>query len=186
MSGDGSRSDSGLSGDRPGSIPPGRDTPWIRGDLRIGRDAIADIEDHARECYPKECCGFVFGPADDPSALVGVEREVNEADKYHALDPERFPRTAETYFKINELRAARAFERRAADGHPIKVIYHSHCDAGAYFSEEDATTFARDETLMWPCAFIVVSVRAGEVVDRKLWVHVPGTNDFVASSLTVT
>ena len=38
---------------------------------------------------------------------------------------------------------------------------------------------------MWPCAFIVVSVQAGSVADTKLWVHVPGTNDFRESKLYV-
>ena len=38
---------------------------------------------------------------------------------------------------------------------------------------------------MWPCAFIVVSVMDGKVADRKLWVHIPGTNDFRESTLTV-
>ena len=37
---------------------------------------------------------------------------------------------------------------------------------------------------MWPCAFIVTSVMQGRVADTKLWVHVPGTNDFRESTLT--
>jgi hypothetical protein len=38
---------------------------------------------------------------------------------------------------------------------------------------------------MWPCAFIVTSVMEGRIADTKLWVHVPGTNDFRESTLTV-
>ena len=38
---------------------------------------------------------------------------------------------------------------------------------------------------MWPCAFIVVSVLEGELADTKLWVHVPGSNEFRESTLTV-
>ena len=87
------------------------------------------------------------------------------------------------YFKINELRAAKAFDAGDKSGRPIKVIYHSHCDAGAYFSQEDAATFASDNMLMWPCAFIVVSVQDGQIADKKLWVHVPGSNDFRESTL---
>jgi len=163
----------------------GEERPWIRGGLSIDRAVMDRIEAHALECYPKESCGFVLGPADAPLHLDEARREENEADKYHRLDPETFPRTAETYFKINELRAARTFEEGAAAGRPVKVIYHSHCDAGAYFSAEDAATFASDRQLMWPCAFIVVSVQKGELVERKLWIHVPGTNDFEESALTV-
>lgn len=159
--------------------------PWIEGNLAIDASVLAAIEAHALEGYPNESCGFVFGPADEPRLLDEARREVNEADKYHALDPERFPRTARTYFKINELRAARTFDQADAGGRPLKVIYHSHCDAGAYFSAEDAATFASDGQLMWPCAFLVVSVMDGKIADRKLWVHVPGTNDFRESPLDV-
>lgn len=159
--------------------------PWTRGPIRITRAALDDIEAHAAQEYPSESCGFIAGPSDDTPFVDTVTREVNEADKYHRLDPERFPRTSKMYFKINELRAARSFEAGAESGQPIKVIYHSHCDAGAYFSEEDAATFASDGQLMWPCAFLVISVVEGEVRDRKLWVHRPGSNAFDESAVEV-
>ena len=159
--------------------------PWIKGDLVIDAQAMREIEAHALEQYPNECCGFASGPEADASLVTTALREVNEADKYHGRDPVTFPRTARTYFKINELRASRLFDKGEKEGAPIKVIYHSHCDAGAYFSEEDAYTFASEGQLMWPCAFIVVSVMNGEIADRKLWVHAPGTNGFVASTLTI-
>ncbi len=163
----------------------GDDRGWISGQLTISTEVMAAIQAHAIECYPSESCGFVSGPVGEIGLLDASVREDNEADKYHKLDPETFPRTSTTYFKINELRAARAFDEGAASGQPIKVIYHSHCDAGAYFSAEDAATFASDNTLMWPCAFIVVSVMDGKLADTKLWVHTPGSNDFEESSLTV-
>ena len=163
----------------------GEPFPWISGDLEITQSVMDEIEQHALECYPSESCGFVFGPADRPALLDAVQREENEADKYHRLDPATFPRTSKTYFKINELRAARTFEQGERDGRPVKVIYHSHCDAGAYFSDEDAATFANGGQLMWPCAYIVVSVMNGEVSDRRLWVHEPGTNRFRESMLKI-
>lgn len=158
---------------------------WIRGNLRIPTDVMDEIERHALESYPSESCGFVFGPLDEPDLLDALQREENEADKYHRLDPDTFPRTSKTYFKINELRAARTFEESTTKGRPVKVIYHSHCDAGAYFSDEDAATFASGGQLMWPCAFIVVSVVDGKVADRRLWVYEAGTNRFEESTLTV-
>src|SRR5512139_2516379 len=98
--------------------------PWIEGDLVIDANVLADIEQHALAEYPSECCGFLSGPASEPRLLDAVQREVNEADKYHKLDPETFPRTSHTYFKINELRAAKAFDHGDKNARPIKVIYH--------------------------------------------------------------
>src|SRR5262245_11648696 len=123
---------------------------WISGDLTIERTVLEAIQAHALEEYPSESCGFVSGPLDQPALLDASGRQANEADKFHKLDPVTFPRTSRTYFKINELKAARAFEDGERVHKPIKVIYHSHCDAGAYFSAEDAATFASDGQLMWP------------------------------------
>jgi proteasome lid subunit RPN8/RPN11 len=175
-----------MSGDRPtASDETSTQAPWIAGNLTIAGDVLRALQEHALATYPSECCGFVSGPASEPLLLDASVREENEADKYHKLDPVTFPRTSRMYFKINELRAGRAFDKAVSEGRPIKVIYHSHCDAGAYFSQEDAATFASDNLLMWPCAFIVVSVQAGKLAESKLWVHVPGTNDFRESSLAI-
>lgn len=161
------------------------DQRWISGDLTITRAVLSELEAHAIAAYPSECCGFVSGPAGEPLLLDGSERAENEADKYHKLDPVTFPRTSKDYFKINELKAGKAFAAGEAAGRPIKVIYHSHPNVGAYFSAEDAATFASNNTLMWPCAFIVLASRADHVAETKLWVHVPGTNEFRESKLEV-
>ena len=174
-----------MTGDARGAAGNVDAPAWIAGDLVIERSVLDRIHAHACECYPSESCGFLAGPAGEPALIDAEAREDNEADKYHALDPQTFPRTSRTYFKINELRAARAFERGERDGRPIKAIYHSHCDAGAYFSHEDSATFASSGQLMWPCAFVVVSVTASGVADTKLWVHNPGTDGFRESTLTV-
>src|SRR5262245_8109905 len=107
--------------------------PWVRGELRIARAVLEDIEAHARECYPSEACGFITGPAADPPLLDRSVRETNLADELHARYPDRFPRTSREYFEFDALRFKRAFENGEADGRPVKVVYHSHCDHGAYF-----------------------------------------------------
>lgn len=161
------------------------ETPWIAGPIEIAPEVLEAIRAHAAECYPSECCGFASGPAEIAERVDEAHRETNEADKYHRLDPEQFPRTSREYFKINELRAAKAFDRGRAAGRPIKVIYHSHCDAGDYFSAEDAATFAHEGQLTWPCAYLVVSVQDGRAVSQRVWVHVPGTNEFREAELRV-
>ena len=160
-------------------------TPWIAGPIHIRREVLQAMRAHAQEAYPSECCGFASGPTSEALLVDASTREVNEADKYHRLDPESFPRTSREYFKINELRAAKVFQRAELEGQPIKIIYHSHCDAGDYFSAEDAATFAHEGTLMWPCAFIVVSVMDGLPVSERCWVHVPGTDGFTETEVIV-
>ena len=159
--------------------------PWIEGELVITRAVLDEMKAHAIAAYPSECCGYVTGPVAEPSLLDASERADNEADKYHKLDPITFPRTSKDYFKINELKAGKVFDKGAAAGRPVKVIYHSHPNVGAYFSAEDAATFASENTLMWPCAFIVLASRADHVAEVKLHVHVPGTNSFRESKLDV-
>ncbi len=166
-------------------MSPPLSPPWVRAALRITSDALARIEADAEAAYPNEACGLIAGPRERPELLDEPFPMENLADRYHALDPRAFPRTARTYFKLDELRAARTFEEGERTGRPVKVVYHSHCDAGAYFSEEDAATFALDGKLAWPVAFLVLSVRAGRVVDRKLWCHVPGTDRFEEHPLHV-
>ncbi len=156
---------------------------WVEGDLTIAASAIEEIYAHARAEYPSECCGFVAGPASAPRRIETVLREKNEADRYHALDPVTFPRTSRMYFKMNEMRAEKTIARQDAAGQPVKVVYHSHCDAGDYWSAEDAATFASGGALTWPCAFLVVSVVEGEPVSHRLWVHVPGTDTFRESTI---
>ena len=59
----------------------------------LSAPVLAEIYAHARETYPEECCGFLIGPRDH-TEVDEVHRCVNEQNRYHALDPERFPRTA--------------------------------------------------------------------------------------------
>lgn len=159
--------------------------PWVRAPLSIRRSVLEAMREHARRDYPSEACGFVVGPRSEPALLDESRPEANEADRYHARDPETFPRTSREYFKINGLRAQRALDESATSERPIKVLYHSHCDAGDYFSAEDAATFASDGELAWPVAFVVISVMSGVPVSQRLWVHREGTGEFEERALTV-
>lgn len=167
------------------------DSAWVKGGLRARRSLLAEVEAHALAEYPSEACGYLYGPAGDAGALSGSVRERNEADRYHALDPVTFPRTSRMYFKMNELRLGRAFDERERAGEPIKVIYHSHCDAGSYFSREDADTFAAEppdggpRQLMWPTSFLVVSVIEGSLAGHTLWAWSPERQQFVEAAFEV-
>jgi proteasome lid subunit RPN8/RPN11 len=162
--------------------------PWVTGDLVIARRLLGEVDEEARRAYAREeeSCGFLVGPVDDGKRLDGLVRMVNRANALHRLDPERYPRTGRTYFDIDSMKFETAVRRGAAEGRPVKVLYHSHLDAGAYFSPTDVEVakMGQDEP-PWELAYLVTSVARGQVDDRKLFVWDPARRDFVESRLQV-
>ena len=114
----------------------------------------------------------------------------NRANKLHKLDPEAYPRTGRMYFDIDGLAFSKKVRAQATLGQPVKVLYHSHLDVGAYFSATDAAaaTMGGDEP-PYDLAYLVTSVRGKEgeprVDDRKLFVWHPQRREFVESSFVV-
>ena len=147
---------------------------WLAGDLVISKNVLDDLDAHAIAEYPNESCGLLTGPAADPKCVDTGVRAVNMADKYHRADPETFPRTAKTFFIIDARLIYKTFESGEATGQPVKVIYHSHCDVGAYFSAEDQAAASPDGVPSYPVTYLVTSVRAGVVDDHKLFVFAGG------------
>lgn len=157
--------------------------PWARDGVHMPRDVLAKIEAHALEAYAlgpeaegEEACGVVDGPASDLVADA-AERIPNLANRYHQLDPEGYPRTGRTYFLIDPLKFSRRIEASEKAGRPVKVLYHSHLDCGAYFSPTDVdTALAGGSEPSYDLAFLVVSVRGdgkgggAHCDDRKLFV----------------
>ena len=162
--------------------------PWVLGRLVVPRAVIDQVDEEARRAYVRdeESCGFLIGPASDGPRLDGLVPMVNRAAKLHALDPEAYPRTARTYFDIDSMKFESAIRRGEADARPVKVLYHSHLDVGAYFSPTDAAVAKMGEDAPpWDLAYLVTSVRAGAVDDRKLFIWDPDGGSFVGSSLEV-
>ena len=97
----------------------------------VPQHVLDAIYTHARETYPDECCGFLIAPQGSP--VIDEARPcVNEQNRYHALDPERFPRTAcEAYYLGGK--DLRFLLESVSGERPVKIIYHSHPDVGAYF-----------------------------------------------------
>jgi proteasome lid subunit RPN8/RPN11 len=163
--------------------------PWAAGSLVIGRSLLEQVNEEARRAYGRdeESCGFLVGPAGDAARLDGIVPMVNRANALHRLDPEAYPRTGHTYFDIDSMKFDGAIRRGEAEGRPVKVLYHSHLDVGAYFSATDAEVAKMGQgEPPWDLAYLVTSVRANGVVDdRKLFIWDPTTSSFVESRLEV-
>jgi proteasome lid subunit RPN8/RPN11 len=111
---------------------------------------------------------------------------INRANALHRLDPEQYPRTGRTYFDIDSMKFEGAIRRGETEGRPVKVLYHSHLDVGAYFSPTDAEVAKMGQgEPPWDLAYLVTSIRKGAVDDRKLFVWDPQARSFVESRLEV-
>lgn len=176
------------------------DSPWIWGDLTFARAALAAVEADALARYARdeEACGFLTGPASEGRLCDGQVALENVANKLHALDPETYFRTARTFFAFNEKRFADAVDAGRAAGRPVKVLYHSHLDAGAYMSPTDQAVLSMGEPPAeegapgalgpgpaWPLAFLVTSVRDGRVAEHGLFVWDARERSFVSSTFHV-
>jgi proteasome lid subunit RPN8/RPN11 len=102
------------------------------------------------------------------------------------MDPEGYPRTGRTYFLIDPMKFARAVTAGVASKRPVKVIYHSHLDVGAYFSETDAAAATMGgDSPTYDVFYLVTSVRAGVVDDHKMFRWSPETKGFVETGMTI-
>lgn len=163
--------------------------PWIKEGVVVPRAVMNRVLDEARAAYGRdeEACGFLVGPAADPLTVTSAVTMENRANKLHKLDPETYPRTGRMYFDIDPLKFSRAIAQGEAAGEPVKVLYHSHLDAGAYFSETDAAAalMGGDEPA-YDLAHLVVSVRDGVVDDSRLFVWDVGGRAFVEGKLVLS
>jgi proteasome lid subunit RPN8/RPN11 len=129
--------------------------------LAVPARVLGDLQEHARETHPEECCGLVLGRR--IGALERVVRCRNEMTRLHRQDPERYPRDGREGFHMNEADVHQAQKFADAEGWRVTGVYHSHADAGPYFSTLDQE-FASQPGFPFPDALhIVVSVLEGLV-----------------------
>jgi glutamate-1-semialdehyde 2,1-aminomutase len=127
--------------------------------MLITPEELAAIKRQAVEEYPNECCGVIL--------VRGAERRHvrcrNVQDQMHARDPVTFPRTARNAYYMDPLDALR-LNRMVDEGFAFAVIYHSHPNAGAYFSETDrGQALIRGEPAYPGVVYVVMSVVGSEM-----------------------
>ncbi len=179
-------------------------SPWTRGGITLLRTVVdrVDRDVIARYAVDEEACGYLRGPLDDALLCDEAVPLDNLANKLHKLDPETYFRSARTFFAFNEKKFDDAVRRSRDEARPVKVLYHSHLDTGAYFSPTDAAVMSfgtppssEDGPMVlgpgpeWPLAFLVVSVgkmpAASEVAILERRLHVWDGSSFVEAELTL-
>jgi proteasome lid subunit RPN8/RPN11 len=151
--------------------------------LSVTRAVLDRVAEHARASYAtdEEACGYLAGPEDAPGICDEAVPLANLANRYHAMDPEGYPRTGRTYFLIDPMKFQKAIDAGKKSGRPVRILYHSHLDVGAYFSETDAAaaTMGGDKPSYEELRYLVTSIRRGVVDDHKLFAWDPGSKGFL-------
>lgn len=156
----------------------------------VSDEALAVMYAHAQRDYPKECCGIVYGPRDRPIADSATPCQ-NIQDRLHAEDPERFARDARTAYNL-EARDIFTLQKSLRGETPAKVVYHSHVEVGAYFSDTDQAAAQFDGEPAYPVEYVVVDIRAGGARGAKQFSWDPAqakyieVGDYPAASFAAT
>lgn len=112
----------------------------------------------------REACGFVVRR----DGALHVERIPNVADRYHAVDPARFPRTSRDSYLMDPKEQLRVHREIDSWGGEIAAVWHSHVETGAYFSAKDRADAVLDGAPAVPGAeYLVLGVRGGRVAEVK-------------------
>jgi adenylyltransferase/sulfurtransferase len=148
----------------------------------VSREELREIRDHGVAEYPRESCGVIL--------VRGSERRLircrNVQDDLHRRDPERYPRDARTAYYIDPADLLR-IGRLEGDGFAVAVIYHSHVDAGAYFSETDRRQALVGGEPAYPDAiYIVTAVVEGRAQAAAAFRWDPAAHDFLEVDLGAT
>lgn len=121
----------------------------------------------ALRAHPEEACGLLFAPKD--SALCDELRPCrNQQNLLHARDPASHPRDARTAYALG-FRDLQLVDSSLTSDHPVRIIYHSHVNLSAYFSEEDARGAAPDGVLQYPVDYLVLDCHPDHVRGAKLF-----------------
>jgi proteasome lid subunit RPN8/RPN11 len=124
--------------------------------VELPRGVLLEVFQHARECYPEECCGLLVG---EDWAHPHVVRCANVQNARVARGESELD--AARAFWIDEQELLHALRSADVSGERLLAVYHSHVDTEAYLSHTDlSAALGPDGQPLYPgSAQLVVSVR---------------------------
>jgi proteasome lid subunit RPN8/RPN11 len=148
----------------------GTDFKATRTSVVVSSEILSEIEAHASDTYPEECCGLLLGKFEKDSKLKVADRSKRMENVF--LKEERFHR-----YTIDPKEFLTAESEAEKTGLEIVGIYHSHPNAPAKPSEFD-TKHA------WPTlSYVVVSVRDSRPEQMRSWVLKDDRSEFEPEEL---
>ncbi len=130
-------------------------------DTYLTAEVLKEVYNLAIEQYPRECCGLIL--------QQGIRPCQNIQDQLHQTDPVNYPWTSTSAFTFSSPDAL-FLSRNIDSENPVKIIYHSHPDVGAYFSHTDKTNALYEGQPIYPIDHLVIDVqKSNEVICSKLF-----------------
>lgn len=144
--------------------------------IELPRDVLVQAFREARKSYPAECCGWLAGPRDE-HRVTRLRACENAQGADHPTQPNRGAETAYVIAGADLL----ALNRELDGPTPPKVIYHSHYNGRAYFSETDhaVATSPWGDGPMYPVQQLVIGLDAERVVEAALFAWSDASGGFV-------
>lgn len=131
--------------------------------VTIPPEILEQCLQYGAQAYPEECCGLLSGPLEPAETVDQAHPMPNLMDKYHAMDPQTFPRTNRNGYMLDSLKHQRLEKELRKQQRRIKVIYHSHPDVGAYFSEKDQADALHEGKPLYPnVSYLICAVNDGK------------------------
>ena len=131
-----------------------------------GPEVLARIMAHCEADPEREVCGLVVRRG--ATGALDTVSIPNAADRYHAADPERFPRTSRDSYLMDPRVQLRCLEELDRTGGEVVAVWHSHVEVGAYFSAKDRADAVVDGVQQMPGAeYLVFAVSAGKVTEAR-------------------
>ncbi|HYV08506.1 MAG TPA: M67 family metallopeptidase [Thermoplasmata archaeon] len=129
--------------------------------IEIPKAVVRAIEDHARDAFPEECCGFLFGHADESRRVVEVRLAKNVASE-----------DREHRYVVDPLELLHADNEARAKGLELIGIYHSHPNHPAAPSE-----FDRSRAASW-YSYLILRIVDRQPRELTAWLFDEGTRRF--------
>lgn len=125
--------------------------------LEVSPALLADLETHARDSFPEECCGMLVGILGDPDSSVAAKvtavwpaenTDPGDRSKGYVISPEEL---------------LQAYRRVRSRGDAVIGYYHSHPGESAVPSDRDLAEAAPG------VSYLIVAVTDQEVLGCRSW-----------------
>ena len=147
--------------------------------LNLSQVLWKQIKAQAEAGYPSECCGLGLSSRQDPDTISEIFPCRNVQDEFHRLDPQVYPRTSRTAYIIDPKALLVVHRKVQEESLLIRLIYHSHMDAPADFSEEDKRLALQDGNPVYPSAsYLIVPVHYQKAAEPLLYTWDPSQKAF--------